>query len=346
MATPPSTAIGIDLGRHSIKAVALQRKSTGQLCLTHLASHLMDPAAPPTVESLAQHLKTVLQQLGTRTKACGIAISHPDLLVRIVEQPETPREVLRDAIRFNSQSLLNHDCKDYVLDCDLIAASAPASAAPDKPAQRRYLVVGLPRPLVSVVYDACQKIKLPPTTLTASSVAACNAFEFSNEATFFHQAFVLVDVGHHSTTVMVGAKKELILVRTLDYGSHHFIHELLSQAGGDPVSVLRQLMAHDPQISETARLSLTELVRAVNSSIGFVEARREEIIPRVYAHGGLFKTAAVSELLTEELQLPCEIWNPFAQCEINVSTAQRPILEAELPTLGAAFGVAAGILKP
>lgn len=345
MATPPSTAIGIDLGRHSLKAVALQRKSSGQLLLTHLATHPLD-TPPATADALAGHLKTLLQQLGVKAKACGIAVSHPDLLVRIIEQPEMPREVLREAIRFNSQSVLNHDCREYVLDCALIDAAPSTPATPDKPSARRYLVTGLPRPVVSLIFEACQKIRLPTTALTASSIAAYNAFEYSNEATFVHQAFVLIDVGHHSTTVMVGAKRELILVRTLDYGSHHFLHELLCQTGGDPVEVFRQLLAQEPSILDAARLSLTELVRSVSSSIGFVEARREEIIPRVYAHGGLFKTATSSGLLTQELQLPCELWNPFAQCEIHLSPAQRAILDVELPTFGAAFGAAAAILKP
>lgn len=346
MAKPPSSAIGIDIGRHAMKAVVLQRKSSGQLSLTHFATRELD-AEPRTVDALAANLKALLHELGRGAKACGVAVSHPDALVRIIEQPVMPPETLREALRYSSQTLLNQDCKDLVLDCDVIPApQRPQAPAPtDKPPTSRYVVLGLPRMHVSMIYEACQKVKLATTALIASPLATFNAFEFSNEETFNNQAFVLVDIGHGCSTVIVGAKRELILVRTLDYGGRNFVDELMCHGATGAAEIFAQLGSHEALTVENARLSLTELVRSVSSSIGFVEARREEIIPRVFVEGGLLKSPTISQILTQELQLPCETWDPFAKCEINVDASRRALLAAELPTLGAAFGVAAGILK-
>src|SRR5205823_4925829 len=91
----------------------------------------------------------------------------------------------------------------------------------------RYIVGGLPRLEVLKVHEACIKLRIPETILQICSLAVFNAFEFSNTETFNSQAFVLVEMGHVSTTVIVGVKRELILVRTLNFGGHNFVEELI-----------------------------------------------------------------------------------------------------------------------
>jgi len=96
---------------------------------------------------------------------------------------------------------------------------------------------------------------------------------------------------------------------------------------------------------ENARLSLNELVRSISSSIGFFEAQREETIPRIFISGGLSRLPALRNLLVEEVHLPCETWDPFADCELGIPRARVASLTAQSPLLGVAFGVAAEIVK-
>ena len=320
-----------------MKAVLLQRKGNGRLTLSRFATRELSVELR-TADELAANLKALLQELGGSAKACGIAISSADSFVRIVEQPEMPAETLRDALRFNSQTLLNQDCRDFVLDCDRIAHT-PADGLV------RYLVGGLPRMQVQMVQDACTKNKLPITTLQLSQLSVFNAFEFSNEETFNTQGFVLVDIGHLSTEVIVGAKRELILARTLDYGGNHFVEELICHGASGPEEVTQALAEEEVLTVENARLSLTEVVRSISSSIGFVEARHEVAIPRVFVSGGMAKSPTILKILSEELQLPCETWDPFARSENAVPAARKTALAAEIPVLSAAFGAAAEILK-
>ena len=74
------------------------------------------------------------------------AFPRPDALIRIIEQPETPPEILRDGLRLNGMTLLNQDSRELVLDCDRIP-SGGASGEPDALGRKRYLVGGLPRAL-------------------------------------------------------------------------------------------------------------------------------------------------------------------------------------------------------
>jgi len=347
MAKAPSSAIGVDVGRHAMKAVLLQRRGAHRFLLTHFATReLMEELK--TADAFASNLKALLQALGGSARACGLTVSSAESLVRIIEQPVMPPELLRNALRLNSSALLNQDCKEYVLDCDLLAAAKPLTPVKPEDAAAQtghYVVGGLPRTTVNFINEACQKAKFPISVLQLAPVSVFNAFEFSHGETFKNQAFVLVDIGHLSTTVIVGVKCELILIRTMEYGASHFIEELICHGAASFEEIVELLHAEEVLTVENARLSLTEMVRSISSSIGYFEARQEESVPRIYVSGGLVRSPMVLKILTEELQLPCDSWDPFAKCEIQVSHGRRADLAGQLPALSAACGTAIEILK-
>ncbi len=370
MATTPSTAIGIDVGRHAIKAVRLQRRGSRPLVLTHFAIKELPEAAPDApaeagLAALGDQLKAVLQELGTSAKACGIAFSSPDAMVRIIEQNTIPPELLRDALRINGPMLLSQDCHDWVFDCQAIApldppkAAEPSSAsgesgltlsgapAQTKPttAMQRYLVGGLPRAQVQAVYEAAVKNKLPDTVLQLPPTALFNGFEYACPEVAKAEAYVLVDVGCRASTVMVCAKGNLFLVRSIDYGGATFMENLVLQGAANFEEVVACMNEEEVLTIENARLSLAELIRTISSSIGFFEAQQDDSISKVYVSGGLFKMAAAVKLLNEELRLPCELWDPFASCELNLPRMRSAALGEATPFLATAFGAAAEILK-
>ncbi len=326
-----------------MKAVLLQRRGSGRLELTHFAVREF-PEETNTLEKLGEHLQTLLRDLGGSAKACGIAVSSPDALVRIIEQNTIPPELLRDALRINGPLLLSQDCREWVIDCEAIAPAKEATAAPGE-AVVRYLVGGLPREQVRKIYEACTKNKLPATVMQLPSVALFNAFEFANEKVFQTEAFVLADIGHRTSTVIVGVKGELVLIRTLDYGGARFMEQLILQGASSAEEAAAFLEQEEVLTVENARLSLGDLVHSISSSIGFFEAQREEPISCVYVSGGLAKLPAVRKVLAEEIHLPCEPWDPLSAVELALPRMRAAALGEHLPVLGAACGVATEILK-
>src|SRR5712691_2920086 len=130
MAKPANSVIGIDLGKHVFKSVLLQRKGEERFALTNYASRPV-PEAIATADELAQQIKLLLKDLGGSAKAYAVAASDPDALLRIIEQPNTPLDLLRSALRLNGLAVLNQECKDFVLDCAPVSAVALAGVAPN-----------------------------------------------------------------------------------------------------------------------------------------------------------------------------------------------------------------------
>jgi Tfp pilus assembly PilM family ATPase len=343
MPKPPASAIGLDVGRYALKSVLLQRRGS-RFAVTHFASQPLS-APVENAEHLGRELKTLFRTMGGGAKVCAVGISSPDALIRIIEQPETPTELLRDALRLNGMALLNQDCRGFVLDCDRIPDShAPAAAEGGAPAQHRYLVGGLPREQVNRVAEALDKNSTGVGSLQLAPICAFNAFEFAQPEIFNEHAFFLVDIGHSASTMMLGAKRELVLVRTIDFGGRVLVETLMALSGESREGVLAALEDEDEVMVENARMALMLLTREIGSSIGFFEGRREETISRIFVSGGPAKSRTLLKVMSEELHMPCEPWNAFENCETAVAPAQRDAFAAAAVDFNVACGAAAELL--
>src|SRR5256714_5975408 len=123
MAKRGDSVVGIDLGKHVLKGVALRRKSDARFILTSFASRPV-PEEFASAEDLSRELKQLLRELGGSAKACAFAVSDPTNILRIIEQPNTPLELLRTALRLNGLAVLNQDCKRLVLDVAPVGAQS------------------------------------------------------------------------------------------------------------------------------------------------------------------------------------------------------------------------------
>lgn len=349
MAKTLSSAIGIDLGRYSLKSVVLQKKGANRYVLTHFASMPVNDAVERTPEAMGAQIKALVKHMGGSAKGCAVAVSSPDALVRIIEQPETPAEILRDALRLNGTALMNQDCRNFVLDCvDCeMPAAAPQTPAANAPvAQRRYLVAGLPRADVTQLSQVFELGGLGNVSaVQLAPVTVFNAFEFAQKEVFDNEAFFLIDFGHLSSTMMIGARRELSLIRTVDFGGKSLVEALCGLSGESPETVLSALAQEDEVMVEYTRMALMALTREIGSSIGFYEGRREETISQIWVSGGLARNATLLRLLGEELRMPCRPWLAVERCEVNVSSSKRAQLAEEMLDYSIACGAAAQLLN-
>jgi Tfp pilus assembly PilM family ATPase len=358
MARPGNSVFGIDLGKHVFKGVLLQRKGDNRFVLTSYASREV-PEELKTPEELAQHLKLLFKDLGGSAKGCAIAVSDPGSLLRIIEQPDTPIDLLRNALRLNGLAVLNQECKDFVLDCAPVVAdesnghngtngngAAHESAnGHNGVAKTKYLVGGMLRPTVKQISDACSKTKLSADILQLAPVCSFNAFEFAYPKIFAEEAFLLLDMGHLQSTVLIGSKKELLLVRSIDYGGKALSQALTADGALDANAARVMMEEGDPGMADICRSSLTRLATEVRNSIGFYEGQHEQGIHRIFVSGGLAKTETILQTLSDELSLPCEIWDPLETCEVALPPAKRQALPDEFVSLNVACGAAFEYLR-
>ena len=356
MARRGDSVIGIDLGQRVLKAVSLRRKSDQRLTLTSFASRELSESIVG-VDDLAQQVKLLVRELGGSPKACAVAISDPTSIIRIIEQPSTPLGLLRNALRLNGLAVLNQECRDFVLDVAPVTADATESTANTEDdnsnvavqapvaTKTKYLVGGTLRSMVKQISDAMAKIRLPIDILQLAPVCSFNAFESAYPEIFSNDAFLLLDMGHSQSTVLIGSKGELVLIRSIEYGGKALMHALTAEGALDGQAAWEMVVQGDPGMADICRNSLTRLATEVRNSIGFFEGQREESISRIFVSGGLARAEAVLQGLSDDLSLPCEIWDPLETCEVALPAAKRQSLPHEFVSLNVACGAAFEYLR-
>lgn len=340
MAKAPTSVVGLDLGRSSLKAVLLQRSGAERLSVTHFATQ-PTPANLLSPEHLLGDLKTLFKNMGGTAKACAVAVSSPDAIIRIIDQPATPTNLLRDALRLNGMMLLNQDCRQFVLDCDQIP-SAPETLDNGK---QRYLVGGLPRTQVDTVQRAVQSVSGNFSILQVGPISLFNAFESANPEAFAGGGFLLVDIGAVASTIILGARRELVLVRSVDIGGSTILDALEALSGEPRESVIVALQQEDEMMIENGRVAMMNLSREIANSIGFFEARREERVSKIHVSGAAAKSPSLLRILKDEVHIACEAWNPLTGCDISVAANRRESLMHASLDLHVAFGAAAELIK-
>ncbi|MGH8101224.1 MAG: hypothetical protein ACREIW_07995, partial [Chthoniobacterales bacterium] len=68
-------------------------------------------------------------------------------------------------------------------------------------------------------------------------------------------------------------------------------------------------------------------------------------INRVFVSGGLARVETILQTLSDDLCLPCEIWDPLETCEVALPAAKRQILPDNFVSLNVACGAAFEYLR-
>ena len=201
------------------------------------------------------------------------------------------------------------------------------------------------RPTVKQISEACSKSRVTADILQLAPVCSFNAFEFAYPETFAKEAFLLLDMGHLQSTVMIGSQRELVLVRSIDYGGKALTHALTADGALDAEAARIMMQQGDAGMADICRGSLARLATEVRNSIGFFEGQHEQSIHRIFVSGGLARTETILQTLSDELGLPCEIWDPLETCEVALPPAKRQALPHEFVSLNVACGAAFEYLR-
>ncbi len=343
MAKTHSTSIGIDIGTHSVKGVALQRRGTDRAVVNKFAVRSFGGQLENSDE-LVHHLKLILAELGGPTKAIAVATSSPDAFLKIIDQYPTPPDLLRRGLLINGLNLLNQDISEMVVDCDQILKTDTTTLDPK--AQLKYLVCGIPRSRVTMLGESFRKLHLNVSILQLAPISLFNAFEYCKPEVFQNETFMLVDIGHSQSTVMVGSRRELLLVRSVEFGGKILTEALTNGGGIEAQSAMLLFNQGDAGMIEIAHQELIAIARELRSSIGFIEGQREEVVNKIYISGGLAKSEQVLQLLSDETNIPFELWDPFENVETAIGKNRVEAFDLEMGNLTIAYGAALEAMFP
>lgn len=325
--------VGLDLGTHAVRAVALRPKGKGWALVA--AGEAFVPAGEQATQTdLAETAAMLLDTLGLRRARVAAAVSGTAVIVKRLTMPPMSSQELADTMPLEAEQYIPFPLADVQLDFQVLDGprSLPAEALD-------VLLVAARRDRVEERVAAMTATGRAPVVLDVEAFALANAYE-ANYADRPEALVVLVHVGHRGTIVCLVEHGQVAFTRDLNVGGANYLDAIGRDLGLDATAaarLLRQEHLNDEATMSVVRDIHLQLMLEIRKTIDFHRASSAvDRVDRVVLSGGACQIDGLKHLLAAELEVEVEVTNPFRQIT-------RPTRAVGGDVAGPAYAVAVGL---
>ncbi|MCX6896619.1 MAG: pilus assembly protein PilM [Verrucomicrobia bacterium] len=337
--------LAIDLGGRTTKAVLMQRKGD-TLTLTRYAM-LDAPVQQKTFspDLLAEHLKSIVAALDTKTKNINLIVGCQDTIVRQAEMPQIPIQDMRQILKMSPKTYLQQDLPNHIFDCYIIPPrqlSKPDEKGKLNPAPQKFkvLVAGIKKQLLDDLLAAVHKADLIADGILPGLISPINAFEVAMPDLFAKNVVALVDIGFKNTTICLLQEGELVLSRVIAIGGDKITGGLAEAMGISYAEAEGIKMGMPSEVQPTLEALVSPLGRELRASLDFFEHQQDKHVSQVFISGGSARSEFIVKILETEMTVNCRAWNPASTLPLALPPQQTAEIEQVAPQLTIAVGAA------
>jgi general secretion pathway protein L len=255
MAILARSALGLDLGSHSVKLVEFRQTLRGVEVGALHALPSVDPADP---RPPGERLRALLRMHGLRTDSVVCAVPADRLTGRRLRFPFRERRRLAQAVPLAVEDELPFDLERFLVGWEVVGANGGSES--------RVVASAAPRDEVAQLLAAAREAGLDPRIVEAEGLVLANL------AGFFElpRVGVLADLGHRKTTLCLVADGAPLASRAIPIGGRALTEALarergLDLAAAEQLKCERGLEAGSPALAEMLDRLLRELVRSLGA---------------------------------------------------------------------------------
>jgi type IV pilus assembly protein PilM len=336
------SAVGLDIGSHSVKVVELVRSGK----TLKLARYAIQELAPGTVvdgeivnrEHVNASIRDVLRNAGIKPKAVFSAVSGRSVIVRRIPMEKMSEDEARQAIHWEAEQHIPFRIDEVSIDFKIIN---PEMA----PGQMEVLLVAAKKEAVDLHRGLLQGAGIRPAAVELEQFALQRIYEFSYRPSS-DECVTILNIGSEVTNMVVVKGGLPSFNRDLSIGGSRFIEALQRSMGLDYDTAEKVLRGELPEgvsqdeVRSAVGYVVEELSTSVRRSfISFQASGESTRIDRMYISGGCSLVPGLATTLSEQHGLPVELLQPFQ----NLGVDQSVVPDAERQSLGALLSVCLGL---
>lgn len=357
-----SNLVGLDIGTHSIKVVHL-KGSSDNISLANLALVEVPIEVQEEVDSeakndfLAEAVKKLVKEHNIPAKDVVTAISGEEAIVRYVKLPSMNREELKNVISYEAEQYIPLSMDQVVLDFEILGEF-------EEEGQKKIevLLVAAKTELVDRHVELVQRAGLHPVVIDVDAFALGNACEQSygklpgETVSLIHMGAKLTTINmledgisHLTRDVAVAGNnfsRELQREFSLDFSEAEALKRSQGQALVEAEDILQINVAGDKEdksqrIGEAVTPVLNKLLAEIRRSFDYYETTiRRKPISRILLSGGTSRLKNLDKYLSEKLNLPVELNDPFKNIRIEDRKFDRDFITANAQIFNVSLGLA------
>jgi type IV pilus assembly protein PilM len=334
--------LSVDIGSSSIKMLEIRGRS-GQLRLTNAAS-LPTPASAiqnnmisdPAV--VAEAIRALTESHGMRTRRVITAVPGPAVIIKRVTLPaQNPRE-LENTILFEAGNFIPEDLENVNLDYQITDYL-------DDGKRMEVLLVAAKKDIVASYSETIRAAGLTPAIIDVDYFALENMFETNYEPAP-DRAIALVNIGarYSSINILKGGRSTFtgdvpVGGRDVTEALMRDLNVSLEEADGLKAGGASDKVPAE-QAAAVSAAAAAALIEEIHHALSFFwTAATDETIDALYLSGGGARMPGLAQQLSERVQAPVEIANPFAHVSLD-RPVDTPQLRHEAPEYAVSMGLA------
>lgn len=332
-------------------------------------SRLSDTPAPADEKPeviLSEHLKKVVEGLGTKSTEVVIAVGLSENLLRTVELPSMTKDQARQMLALSGRNHLQQELADYEIDCHFLGAApneGPSSTsrgstlgfeeedesqgATKKRQTRERVLVGAGRKImVEHLLTAAKSAGLRANRITFTQTSLANALHLSRKDTIAQEVVAVLDLGFKASTISILVEGKLLLTRAVNAGADQMTRDLaevmsVNYAAAESVKVLMP-----EKVEPKLKTLLSALTTEFRSAIDFFEEKESKAVSKIFLAGGPARSNFIIDALQAELGRPCERLSLDAFIDPVLPATRLEQFSKDAPQLAAAIGAAITWTQP
>ncbi len=313
-------SLGLDIGSYSVKLCEMGDTGDGYKLLKLGSAKLPAGAVEDGVlqdpDAVGVVVAELFKNLNIKQKKVAISMSGYSVIVKKINLAVMEDEQLAEHIQSEAEQYIPFDIDDVYLDYQDLKTNSEESDYTD------IMLVAAKKDVVDSYLDMLAKIGLQVVVVDVDAFALENSFGINAD---LDQNVVLVDIGASKMSINIIAHGASILARDVVMGSRQITEQMQSQMEVDydeaesvKIGSLPAGGDHQQIISDIFINNCSQWILEIKKAIDFyISNYPDDKISHLVLSGGGSKINGFDKLLSKEVGLVAEIFNPFAGIDSN-----------------------------
>lgn len=336
---------GLDIGSSSIKAVELDGK-IGSLNLVSLGYENLPPETIidgqiMELNAVSEAIHGVFGNHQIKSDRVVTGVSGHSVILKNIAVPPMTREELEESIDWHAEEHIPYDLADVSLDYHVTEETNEAI---------QVMIAACKRERIDNLKQAVQLAGKQPVVVDVDTFALQNCYEVNYEPNE-NETVALLNIGAATMNVNLVRGTRSLFTRDITVGGSQFT-DVLQRGLGISYQQAEAIKRGMPgQGEETEEKSIEPLMDNVMEMIAleiqktfdFYRATSEDgdaTVQKILLCGGGSKLTNLPHELSERLEVPVEILNPFQRIKVDTRKFDPDYLNEIMPEMAVAVGLA------
>lgn len=336
---------GLDIGSSSIKMVELEGKANNlnlvSLGFENLPGDTIIDGQIMELNVVSDVIQSVCNNHQITATQVVTGVSGHSVIIKNIVLPLMSREELEESIDWHAEEHIPYDLADVSLDYQVTAETDDST---------HVLIAACKRERIDNIKQAIQLAGKTAVVIDVDTFALQNCYE-ANYTPTEDDVVTLLNIGASTMNVNIVKGTRSLFTRDITVGGSQFTDVLqrslglnFQQAEAVKRGVHDAVEGVEVKSIEPLMNNVTEIVAMeIQKTFDFYRATTEDnetVVQKILISGGGSKLAGLSEELSQRLELPVEVLNPFRNIRVDDKKFDPEYLSEIVPEMAVAVGLA------